>query len=225
MRKINLMGIPLKDMFLRESLQQVEEFLKNGALNSVIYLNIPLLVKAQKDPDISNWIQQADITVFGDKEILDACSITARNRIEEAENFAFLTSLLSKLAYKRYSVYLISDSEQGLDKLDADLNTIRDDLNIVGEVVYGTDEDHNAGAINDINSVVPRVIFMRSSEKLCMQLMAKDRHMINSEVMVYLPEDLNIASRKKTVKEKFVQKIYRRVFKRNANQYINSNNS
>ncbi len=224
MRKINLMGIPLKDMFLRESLQQVEIFLKNGALNSVIYLNIPLLVKAKQDSEISDWIQQADITVFGDKEILSACGITARNRIEEAENFAFLTSLLSKLAYKRYSVYLISDSEQGLDKLGADLDAIRDDLNIVGQVVYGTDDDQNAGAINDINSVVPRVIFMRASEKLCMQLLSKDRHMINSEVIVYLPEDLNIASRRKSVREKFVQKIYHRVFKRNANQYTNSKN-
>jgi len=224
MRKINLMGIPLKDMFLRESLQQVEEYLKNGAINSVIYLNIPLLMKAQKDEEISEWIQQADITVFGDKDILTACGITARNRIEEAENFSFLTNLLGKLAYKRYSVYLISDSEKGLDKLNADLNEIRQDLNIVGQDVYGTDDDENAGTINEINSRVPRVIFMRASEKLCVQLLNKDRAMINAEVIVYLPEDLNIASRRNSMREKFVQKIYHRMFKRNASEYIHSKN-
>ncbi|MCR4833077.1 MAG: hypothetical protein K5900_05845 [Butyrivibrio sp.] len=222
MKKINLMGIPLKDMFLRESLQQVEVFLKNGALNSVIYINIPLLVRAKDDEEISNWIQQADITVFGDKDILKACGITARNRIDEAQRLVFLTTLLGKISYKRYSVFLISDSDKGLEKIQSDLDTIRSDLNIVGTGVYGTDEDINAGVINKINSMVPRVIIMRSSEKVCMQLMTKDRDMINAEVIIYLPEDLNIASRKDSVRERFIQKIYHRVFKKSASQYLNS---
>ncbi|MCR4901651.1 MAG: hypothetical protein K6A23_02225 [Butyrivibrio sp.] len=225
MRKVNLMGITLRDMFLRESLLQVETFLKNGALNSVIYLNIPLLVRAQKDESIARWIEHADITVFGDKEILRQCGITARNRAEEAENLAFLNALFTTLAYKRYSVYLISDTENGIGKLSADISAVRDDLNIVGQNIYGIDEDVNAGTINEINSIVPRVIIMRATDNLSIELIDNYRSMINAEVIVFLPQDMDIAGRRKTVKEKFIQKIYHRMFKRNANQYTNSKNS
>ena len=94
----NLLGIPLSDMGLRETLRKTNEYVKSGGLNTVAYVSTPKLVMASEDEEQKHWWKKIDLIVFEDSEVLKAIGITAPSRIREVEEKKYLKEILRTFA-------------------------------------------------------------------------------------------------------------------------------
>ncbi len=223
MRIINVLGISLTDYLLKEALEKVDIFLRNGALNTVLYLNTRLMVAAGKDESLRTWIEKADMTVLGDEETLRQSGITTRNRIHEVQEFSFLKEALNIVCRDHDSLYLVADTQQELKLLEHDIDLLHPGLFISGQGIFGDDGNINAQTINEINDIVPIMIIMRMPYQYEQRLMG-DSALINSELVIGLPDDFNIGNRKESFYDRFIRRTYQKLLRRLVSEYEKDKN-
>lgn len=92
-----ILGIPLSNIGLRESLRKINEFSESNGLNTVAYISAGKLVLASDNREQRKWWSNLDLILYEDKEVLKAVGITAPARIREVEENKFLKEMLRNL--------------------------------------------------------------------------------------------------------------------------------
>ncbi len=162
-KKINVMGMELDNYSNRESLSVMEGFLKDTALNYVQMVNMELLILAESDENIKNALLDADLTIVGDKAILEAAGAVRLQRMNETENGNFFVDFLKRLYRGGYGVYILGDTQADIDSLEKFLNENFEHLGIKGSAVLGEDVSEGEKLVNEINIVLPDVIISAAS--------------------------------------------------------------
>ena len=72
MRKMEVLGIPMKDLTIRESMKKVEQFFADEKVSTIALITMKGLIKAQDSPEIKEWMSSLDMTVAVDADILHA---------------------------------------------------------------------------------------------------------------------------------------------------------
>ncbi|MEG1876084.1 MAG: WecB/TagA/CpsF family glycosyltransferase [Lachnospiraceae bacterium] len=219
MRKINLLGIELTDFTLKESLKYVNEYLNNGALNTVSFISTQTLVQAGENEEQKLWLESVDMTICDETDILKAAGFATRNRMREVEEGEFVHELLQRLARRHLKIFLLSDSTKQMEQLQHDLYAQQDGLCVVGEYIL----DESAGSvdslINEINDVVPNVILSRFPYPLNEQLMYENKQMMNADIWVALPAHPLISTHRGLRRSKLLNAFYKKLFDRKISQY------
>ncbi|MDD2970622.1 MAG: WecB/TagA/CpsF family glycosyltransferase [Lachnospiraceae bacterium] len=219
MKKINLLGISLTDYSLKESLKLSNQYINNGALNTISVISTQILVEAAENPQHKEWIESMDLTILGETDILRAADNATRNRLREVEKGEFLQEFFHRIARGRKTVYLLANSEQQLMHLKERVLQIQQGLNIVGQYVL---EDMNAGIdsfINEVNDVVPTVIVSKFPYPLQEQLIFENKMKVNADVWLALPEHSVTQAKKGMRSSKLVEWFYRKLFYRRVSKY------
>ncbi len=162
-KKISVMGMELDNYSNRESLSVIEGFLKDTAMNYVQMVNMELLILAESDENVKNALSDADLTIVGDKAILEAAGAVRLQRINETENGNFFVDFLKKLYRSGYGVYLVGDTQADIDSLEKFLSENFEHLRIMGSATLCDDASEGEKLVNDINIVLPDVIISAAS--------------------------------------------------------------
>lgn len=85
MRKMEVLGITMQDLTLRESMKKVEQFFKEGKVCTIALITMKGLIVAQDSPAIKEWMNSLDMTVPIDADILRAANIDHHSRIRDVE--------------------------------------------------------------------------------------------------------------------------------------------
>lgn len=218
MAKINILGITLTDCSLKEALSMADEYVSNGALNTILYVTAPMLILAGRDDGEKERIEAVDLTMCGDADILRVARIESRNRIYEVENHIFLKEFLRRLMYGRRSIYLLTDSEENEKSLRNIIQEFQRGIFIAGSRVIGEEEDADETA-NIINDVAPTVIISRMASGKQEEWMCRLKPVINAEVWMGIPEDMKLGEHYLTFRQKLVNIIYKKIFHTRINRY------
>lgn len=220
MRHINILGVTLKDYSVKESMKLLDQYLNNGGLNTASYVSTQMLVAAGKDENVKSTLESFDITVLAELDILHAAEITLRSRIHEVENNEFMNELLKKLVRTKKTIYLLGNTEQELDNLEAYLRDYQEHITIVGK--YANEELNRDAVINDINSVAPTVIISKLPFDTQQPFLGEERKMINGELWLILTSDtVKPFNKKRNPFYRMARYIYHKLFKRKVNKYKN----
>lgn len=211
MRKIEVLGIPLQDLTLRESMKEVERFFSDGKGSTIALITMKGLIAAQDSPQIKNWMSSLDMTVAADADILHAADINWHSRIHDVENNAFISEFLRKIVRQRKKIYLISQTTAALDNLERELRSYEENLRIVGRVALEereyADDDF---VINDMNMKFPDVL-ISNLESPRREIFWEENHMkMNVSIWLMLRWD-----RQLLVKDKGpIRHLYDRMMKK-----------
>lgn len=217
--QIKVLGITLNDLGLREALRQTDVFLKNGALNTIAYVSTQKLVRASEHEEEKQWLEEMDMTVCEDIEVLHAAGITNRSRIREVEQNEYLTELLRRIKYNKYSTFLFTDTVQNLERLEEELHEIMSGLPIKGRVSLEEYGDNRDGIWNAMNAATPVVIISRFPYPEGMRLMHECRQFLNGELWITLPDHIS-ARMKRSFLKKVEQRLYKRQFYRKLSSFL-----
>lgn len=219
MKNINLLGIKLKDRYVKESLTLTEEFLREGAAHTVLYLTAPALMEAVKNDDAKALIESANLTLWGDTEILKAADVTAKARYREVQEKEFMKAFLYNIAREHMSVLMLSDTQEHAETLKMELLEIQDDITAAGTMAISYMEEKHEDIINEINMIAPTVIFARMPFSLQQKWLERSRQYINTEIWVGLPEDFRCAWKREMPAAKIAKKLLNLWFSRRVNKY------
>lgn len=220
MKRINLLGMKLKDRYTKESLILTERFFKKGAVHIILYLTTAVLLEADKNEEEKAWIESADATLWGDTEILEAAEITARGRYHEVKEKEFLKSFLRRMARGHKSILVLSDTEEHAQTLKEELFKMHDGITVTGTMAIQPDaESDQDSLINDINMIAPEVIMVRMPFSMQQKWLTQSRHYLNTGIWIGMPEDFSCVRKREMPVERMGKRILNVLFNRTVNKY------
>lgn len=212
MRKMEVLGISLRDLTLRESMKKVEQFFQDGKVSTIALITMKGLIKAQDSPEIKNWMDSLDMTVAADADILHAADINYRSRIHDVENGEFIAEFLKKLVRQRKKIYLLSQTEEQLKKMEDELTSFQEDLLIAGRLAINELEYDDDFIINDINLKMPGVL-ISNLESPKREDFWKNNHMkLNVSIWLMIRADRELNKKDKSLVRQFCDSLMKKWF-------------
>lgn len=215
---MNLLGISLSNVGLREALRRTEEYFRGGGLNTIAYVSASKLVQASEQEEQKAWLEDLDLTICEDVEVLKAAGITSQNRIREVEENQYLQEILKLIVRNYYKVFLLADTEENLQEFEEELRFLQSNLPVAGRDATENYSQDKSSMINGINAVAPQIILSRFSYPEGIQLMHDYHRLLNGAVWLTLPEKL-FQGRKETLLKKASGFFYRQIFHKKVNHF------
>ncbi len=212
MRKMEVLGIPMKDLTIRESMKKVEQFFADEKVSTIALITMKGLIKAQDSSEIKEWMSSLDMTVAVDVDILHAADINYRSRIHDVENNVFISEFLKKLVRQRKTVYLMSQTEESLKKLEGDLLSCEEGLRIVGKAVVDDLERDDDFVINDMNMKTPWVLISNLESPKREQFLKENNMKMNVRIWMMLRADKDLQTKVKGPIRRICDRLMKRWF-------------
>lgn len=221
MKEISILGVSIKERSLKESLALTDSFLKNGALNTILYVSAKMLQAADKNPELKDWIESMDMTLCTEPDILRAANAATANRIREVENNAYLKETIRRLSKGRQSIYLLAEKETDLERLKSRLRQNGPVLNIVAENSMEAVDDDMARIVNHMNDVAANVIISMIPFPKQERVIVENRNYINSEIWLALPmpEEAYVPKERERFFNRTLKRLYFSKFKKQVIHY------
>lgn len=212
MRKMEVLGIPMKDLTIRESMKKVEQFFADEKVSTIALITMKGMIKAQDSSEIKEWMSSLDMTVAVDVDILHAADINYRSRIHDVENNVFISEFLKKLVRQRKTVYLMSQTEESLKKLEGDLLSCEEGLRIVGKAVVDDLEHDDDFVINDMNMKTPWVLISNLESPKREQFLKENNMKMNVRIWMMLRADKDLQTKVKGPIRRICDRMMKRWF-------------
>ena len=212
MRKMEVLGIPMKDLTIRESMKKVEQFFADEKVSTIALITMKGLIKAQDSSEIKEWMSSLDMTVAVDVDILHAADINYRSRIHDVENNVFISEFLKKLVRQRKTVYLMSQTEESLKKLEGDLLSCEEGLRIVGKAVVDDLEHDDDLVIIDMNMKTPSVLISNLESPKREQFLKENNMKMNVRIWMMLRADKDLQTKVKGPIRRICDRMMKRWF-------------
>lgn len=220
MKKINVLGICLKDYTLKEALKNVDQYMQGRAVNTIAYISSKLLMAADGNDDWKTWIEAVDMTIFTETDILCIEGGISKNRVREIEENAFLIEFLKKAACENRSIYLLSDTQEKLTKLQENICRLQENLLIEDAAVLEFMESADM-LINEINDWAPDIIISNLPSPRQERLMYEDKMKINARVWLALSEESMDGIGHQSIWRRLLRRIETKTFRKIAEKYHN----
>jgi N-acetylglucosaminyldiphosphoundecaprenol N-acetyl-beta-D-mannosaminyltransferase len=207
---MEVLGISLQDLTLRESMRKVDQFFRDGKVSTIALITMKGLIVAQDSPAIKKWMDSLDMTVAADADILRAADINYRSRIHDVENKQFIVEFLKKLVRQHKTVYLLGQTEADVKKLEEELTAYQENLQIVGRLAIDELEYDDDFIVNDINMQLPGVLISNLSSPKREEFLADNHMKLNVAIWLMVRADHDLGKQK----QKFFKKMYHRLMKK-----------
>ena len=223
MRKMEVLGITMQDLTLRESMKKVEQFLKERKVCTIALITMKGLIIAQDSPAIKEWMSSLDMTVPIDADILRAADIHHHSRINDVEEDAFIVEFLKKMVRQKKTIYLLSQSEAGLKKVEDELGDAQDGLQVVGRCSLDSLEHEDDFVINDINLKAPDVLISNLPSPVREEFLANHHMKMNVSVWLMIRADRDLRKKNRNLIKKMYNRIMKQWFHIRLDQYKEEN--
>ena len=219
MKNINILGINLCERNARESFFLTYRFLNEGVVHTILYLTTAVLLDAVKDEKQKAWLESADLTLWGDTEILKAAEITSKHRYREVQEKEYLKIFLQGIANVHSSVLTISDTEEHAEALKYELLALQNNITISGTLAIHDAEKDQEDVINTINMIAPTVIITRMPFSFQRKWLEKCKPYLNTIIWLGLPESFDCIHKKEITISKMWKQFLNLLFDRQVNRY------
>jgi len=157
-KRIELLGTYIDNYTVREALLQLDVFLSSTALNIIETVTLEKILMGEENPNVQECINQANLTLIGEKEILTAVGQASQQRIREIKDNDFLHEMIRRVVRNQKRVFLLAMTRGEADKMQAFFQAENPRFKIEGSYAVeecGTDPD---AIVNEINGVTPDMV-------------------------------------------------------------------
>ena len=223
MRKMQLLGIGLRDYSVKEALRLVSQYLNDAKLDTICFLSTDILLNAGEDDNLKVWLESMDLTVPVSIEILHAAGITNRSRIKEVVNSVFYKEFVKRLSNEKRTMFILEETQSVLDASVEYIEKYASGIQLVGTYAFENLTGDEASIINDINAAVPDIVISRLSSPRQEQFVFENKNKINAKIWVALKDTFVAKENVKGLKfEKLSKLIEKTIFRRMVSKYENN---
>ena len=104
MKKIQILGLEVDNYSVRESILRAEGYLNGSSIKTIETVTMKMLTDAESHEVVGQALKEMDLTIIGEKEILDAANIATPQRMKETREHEFFHELLKRIVRNRKRV-------------------------------------------------------------------------------------------------------------------------
>lgn len=222
MQKYTILGISLCDYGVREALRNTDGFLRSGGLNTVAYISGTVLAQASREEGLKRCVERIDMTISAEPDVLEAVGIAGRNRVREIDEQSYLRELLRKLNRNRNGVYLLAETDGGLEDFKDIITEYQENLYIRGCGAYEDFDRQPERLVNALNDLTPDVVISRMPWPVDFSLTYEYGQYVNARLWISLPPGIVNPIRKASFFAGMSRRLKNRLFTKQVNEYNNS---
>lgn len=190
MKKINVLGVNIDVGPVRELRAKAIGFLSNDVVNTIDIVRNKTLVEAGGRDDLKEVLEGMDLTVIGEKSIMDAAGITDKRYIQEVENQTFLKEFFHHMDRRRLHVFLLTDTKEHLADMDGFFRNYYEGMSIDGAFSMDRCLDDEDMVVNEINGSAAEVVICALSSPFKEEFVKNQKKKLNVKLLLlvgYLP--------------------------------------
>lgn len=157
-KKIDIMGMWLDNYTVREAIRKVETYLSDNVMNTIEIISMQMLLEAENDPTVQEVIDSLDLSIIGEKEILQAAGVATMQRVRETEENDFSFEFFKRIERNKKGIFLLGETDEKLCRVREELQREFPKLEFVGEYAVENCIGNLEAVINDMNAMTPDVI-------------------------------------------------------------------
>lgn len=219
--KIQVLGISVEKCYVDEVMDNINEnWNREDVLATYGVINMKILLAAQKDEELKEYIDSLDKGVVDEPEVLKAANMEDTRMEEEVLGHSFFATLFWYLSRYQNQIYLLGETEA---EADAFFNYVKErypEIVVLGKgsLKDGSEDDCDK-IINDINALAPQAVLGCSGDFSIERFVKKHRKKMNTRVFFCLGERAEI-QKETGVKKRWLEKILEKnSFKKLVSQF------
>ncbi|MBN1627892.1 MAG: WecB/TagA/CpsF family glycosyltransferase [Deltaproteobacteria bacterium] len=159
----NVLGCHIDIMDMSEVLDRVEAFIIEGGSHQHVVVNVDKLVKAHRDPNLKNIINQCDLVNADGMPVVWASRLLGDGLKERIAGIDLFIKLVERAEGKGWRVYFLGAKDAVVSKIVSLLKEKHPSLNIAGyRNGYWTKEEES-NVVKTIKSAKPDILFVAMS--------------------------------------------------------------
>lgn len=149
--KIEVLGVRIHQYTAKEAMEQVVSYMKTDALHVIELVTGQTLMQILKNEEYRIPFDEFDMTIAGNREILEAAGVHDAKYLKEIENRVFPKMLFRYWHKNHVRAFLFAESEEALKELTQYLGTHYSGIEIVDGAVLENDSNLDDTWTNRVN--------------------------------------------------------------------------
>lgn len=117
-KKIEILGLPIDNYSVREAILLAEGYLNSNSMSIIETVSMRALNEAETSEAVAKTIEEADLTVIGEKEILTVAGIMTPQREKEITEHEFFHEFMKRVVRNHKRIYLIAQQRDVLEHFE-----------------------------------------------------------------------------------------------------------
>ncbi len=182
--KIEIMGISVEKCYAEQVMESINDHWNSrDSLSTYGILNMGLIMAAQKDGELKEYIQMLDKAVVDEPEVLKAAGLQDSELEQEASGHGFFGTLFWLLDHYRNHIFILGENREDTEKLCAYLQEKYPQIVIVGkDSLPENGEDQADRLINEMNAISPQAVLSCSKNYELEKFVKRNRKIVNTSV-------------------------------------------
>lgn len=157
-KKIEILGMRLDNYTVREAILQLDTYLNTTVLNIIETVTMKQLMMAGENPKIRECIEQADLSLIGEREILAEAGCLSIQRTREVRDRDFMREFLRRIVRNQKRVFFIAMTRTDVEQMQELLTEENPGLTVVGSFAIEDCVGDLDYAVNEINGATPDIV-------------------------------------------------------------------
>ncbi len=203
---VDLAGINIDNVTLDESIQKLDEFIKEKTPHLIVTPNPEMIVNAQSDSLLKDIINNAALRLPDGVSMIVVSKILGKPLKERVAGIDFMLRAVEYSVQKRYRIFLLGGKPGIAKKAAAILTNRHPSIQIVG--VHDGYFEHDGTIINLIKKAQPDIIFAGLGAGRQEKWLNKYLSALNVPVAIGIGGSMDVISGYKKRAPKVIQKLY-----------------
>lgn len=161
--KVVLFGVPIDNLTLGETLDRIEEMIRNGATHQHVVVNVDKIVKLQADPQLRKAILSCDLVNADGQPVVWASRILQQPIKERVAGVDLFGSLVERCAQRGYRPYFLGAQQEVVERAVSVLKAKHPNLQVAGWRNGYWKPDEERRVVDDIRRTKPEILFVAMS--------------------------------------------------------------
>jgi N-acetylglucosaminyldiphosphoundecaprenol N-acetyl-beta-D-mannosaminyltransferase len=219
-KKINILGMCIDNYTVREAMLQLDTYLNGTGLNIIKNVTMKQIVMAGENHQVRTCIEEADMSLIGEREILAETNHVSAQRMREIRDQDFMWELLKRIVRIQKQVFFLAMTREQVAQMQQFFTAASPRLMVAGS--YAMEEcvgdlDH---VVNEINGVTPDIVFSTLPSPKEEEFLMEHKDKISAGVWYGIGEDYQKSSQ---MGHTFRQLLMRAKLRRTVSRYENGN--
>jgi N-acetylglucosaminyldiphosphoundecaprenol N-acetyl-beta-D-mannosaminyltransferase len=158
--KVVLFGVPIDNLTLRESLDRIEEMIRNGATHQHVVVNVDKIVKLQADEQLRKAILGCDLINADGQPVVWASRVLQKPLKERVTGVDLFAALVERCAQMGFRPYFLGARQEVVLRVVEILKQQHPGLQVAGwrNGYWKPEEEENV--VEEIRQTKPEVLFV-----------------------------------------------------------------
>lgn len=161
--KVTLFGVPIDNLTLGETVDRIEQFIRQGSTRQHVVVNVDKLVKMQKDPALRAAVLECDLINADGQPVVWASRWLGRPLKERVAGIDLFDALVRRSAARGWRPYLLGARREVVEKAALRLQTQIPALKLAGWRDGYWRPEEEAQVVAAIRELQPEILFVAIS--------------------------------------------------------------